>query len=97
MRSGFGGEIELYGKKWYVGIADDMDGNITGVDRFLFRPSDDQKLDLSARLHPLEVPTSVSFDGRNYALSFEFEQQESKPVLQVTFTQQQGPVGQLDI
>ena len=97
VHSGFSGEIDLYGKKWHVGIADDLDGSINWRDRFLLRPSDGQSPDYSGQMHPLNVPTSVSFDGRNYALSFEFAQQEGKPVLQVTFSQQQSPMGRLDV
>ena len=97
VRSGFSGEIELYGKKWCLGIADGMDGNISHEDRLVLRPYGDQSLTSWELAYPLNVAENVCLDGRSYALSFSFEQQKTKPVLQVTFAEQQLPMGRLDI
>ena len=94
--SGFAGDIELHGKRWYVGVGDNMDSAINRADQFIVRPSDDSLSGL-AQAYPLNVPERVSFDGHSYDLSFEFQQAKTEPVLQVTFAERQRPMGRLNI
>jgi hypothetical protein len=93
--SGFSGEAELYGRRWYVAIADGMDGVIQRDDQLFLSPLDDDET--GHNQHSLPLAAKVFFDGRNYDLSFELQAGTVKPLLRVAFTESEVPMGRLGI
>ena len=89
--SGYSADIELYGRRWHVGIVDNMNGNISPGDHFFLSPRD---LDFSAggNLQELRVPRSIFLDSHNYDVSFEFQQGTNTPILQLRLKESQRPM-----
>ncbi len=96
IHSGYSAEIELYGRRWHVGIVDNMNGNISPGDQFILSPLD---LDFSfpKNSHQLRVPRSIFLDSYNYDVSFEFQQGTKKPTLQLRLEESPKPMGKLNI
>ena len=95
--SGFAAEIELYGRKWYVAVVDNMHGKLGPGDQFFLTPLG---VDFGAgtKWHVLQkVPKNIFFDSHNYDLSFEFQAGKKNPSLQLTLTEFQRPMGRINI
>jgi len=92
--SGFQAEIELYGKKWLLKVADNMDGKIMRSDRIVLIPVE-ANMSLGYEQLSSSIPETVFFDGRNYNISFEFQPGETAPLLQVNFLETESPMGEL--
>ena len=65
--SGWAGEVELYGRRWRVGVADNMDGVIGAGDCLVVNPPDSTKMDDVFNSYPEN--SRVFLDGRCYDLS----------------------------
>ena len=96
VRSGFKGTIELYGKQWQMGVADNMNGKLNRSDSLYLLPIG-ADFDLMTTTAQLSFPETIFLDGRSYNLSFEYKGGDSKPLLEVTFTETTRPMGQLNI
>ena len=89
VRSGWQGEIGLYGKKWLLSVVDNMDGIIDKEDVLFLLPysADDPKPADTSFLNRISVPQSLFFDGRDYGLSFDFNSNETGTELKTVFTE----------
>ena len=94
VKSGYAGVFELYDKKWQLRIADNLDSKIDRSDIMYLAQADSGSVQDS---RPFQVAETVFFDGRSYDLSFEFVKGQVSPLLQVTLTEKQVPMGQLNI
>ena len=96
INSGYSTEIELDGRRWHVGIVDNMNGNISSGDRFFLSPLD---LDFPAgrNSQELRVPGSIFLDSHNYNVSFEFRPGTKTPILQLRLKESKKPMGKLNI
>ncbi len=96
IRSGYSAEIELDGRRWHVGIVDNMNGNIAPGDQFFLSP---RNLDFTKgrRLQELRIPKSIYLDSHNYDVSFEFKQGTKTPILQLRLKESKKPMGKLNI
>jgi hypothetical protein len=100
--------MELYGRKWYAAIVDNMNGNVGPGDHFFLSPLDldfgvgknllrFQVPGVSKNLPRLQVPKSLFFDSHNYDVSFEFQPGTNKPTLQFRLKESKKPMGKLNI
>ncbi len=98
VRSGFETEIELYGKKRSLAVADNMDGTIKygRGDQFFLMPPEVEFGSGGGQFN-LSIPEEVFFDGRCYELSFEFESAEPTSLMQAGFTEIEKTLGELNI
>lgn len=94
--SGFSGEVELYGRRWYVAVADDMNGVIRRDDQLFLSPLD-KDAEVGRNQHSLPLAETVFFNGHNYDLSFELKAGQMKPSLQATFTESEVPMSRLSL
>ncbi|MHC4740052.1 MAG: hypothetical protein ACYS9Y_14180 [Planctomycetota bacterium] len=94
--SGFSTEIELYGRKWYVAVADDMNGVIHGDDQLFLLPLENDA-EVGRNQHSLPLAERIFFDGHNYDLSFELKAGQIEPSLRVTFSESEVPMGRLSL
>ena len=94
--SGFSGEIDLRGKKWYIAIADNMDGKLGRGDHFVLTPLG---LNFGSRADQPSLPVckTIFFGEHDYDVSFDFQPGETKPLLRATFREIVRPMGKLDI
>ncbi|MHC4459795.1 MAG: hypothetical protein ACYS6W_09700 [Planctomycetota bacterium] len=95
--SGFSGEIELYGKKWHMAIADNMDGELGPGDRFVLTPLGPDYFRSDFGVFSLPAPKTIFFGGHNYDVSFDFEPGETQPLMRAAFRETEPPMGRLDI
>lgn len=85
--SGWRGEIELAGRKWFMAVQDNLDGKIGDGDR------------LHIGIPGLEesaVPGRLCVDGRLYEMSFQFEP-GNRRILHVAFQETQRSMGECDL
>jgi hypothetical protein len=94
VRSGFSADIELYGRRWYVAVADDINGVIQKGDQLFLSPLD-KDAEGGRNQHSLPLAERIFFDGHNYDLSFELKAGEMKPSVRATFTESEVPMGRL--
>jgi len=97
VRSGWQGDIELYGKKWQMSVVDNLDGVIGEEDIFTIRPyeggdKDPVSFGNSDRLY---VPREFFLDGHAYDLAFDFGSQRKKSELIASFTEARPPMGEV--
>jgi hypothetical protein len=96
IRSGYSADIELYGKRWRVGIVDNMNGNIAPGDQLFLSPLDLDSFK-SQRFKELRVPKNIFLDSHNYDISFEFQPGTNTPTLQLRLKESKKPMGKLNI
>jgi len=96
VRSGFKGTIELYGKQWQMGVADNMNGKLNRSDSLYILPTV-ADFDLVRTTAQLFVSETIFLDGHCYNLSFEYKEGDSGPLLEATFTETERPMGRLNI
>jgi hypothetical protein len=94
--SGFSSEVKLYGRRWYVAVADDMNGVIDRDDQLFLSPLD-KDAEVGRNQHSLPLAERIFFDGHNYDLSFELKAGQMKPSLRATFTESEVPMGRLSL
>ena len=97
VRSGWQGDIELYGKKWQLSVVDNMDGVIGEEDIFAIRPyegSDEDPVSFG-NYDRLYVPREFFLDGHAYDLAFDFASKENKSKLMASFTESRPPMGEV--
>jgi len=99
VRSGWQGDIGLYGRKWQLRVVDNLDGIIGPDDILTLRPyKEDQEepVEFSSydRLHP---PQRIFFDGHDYDLAFGFEPGAGGSQLVASFKVSQSPLGTLEM
>ncbi|MHC4122115.1 MAG: hypothetical protein ACYSSI_00960 [Planctomycetota bacterium] len=94
--SGFLAQIELYGEKWLLKFADNMDGKITQSDRIVLIPAD---IDIGLRYKELSspVPEKIFLDRHNYNVSFEFQSGEKGSSVKAKFIEIDSSVGELKL
>ena len=85
--SGWRGEIELAGRKYFMAVQDNLDGKIGDGDRFhIGIPG----------LEESAVPGRLCVDGRLYEMSFQFEPGNRK-ILHAAFLETQKFMGECDL
>jgi hypothetical protein len=99
VRSGWQGDIELYGRKWQLRVADNLDGIIGPEDVLTFRPykeGQEEPVDFSS-YDRLDPPQRIFFDGHDYDLGFGFEPSTGGSQLVAIFTESPSPLGTLEM
>ncbi|MCP4611092.1 MAG: hypothetical protein GY845_20475 [Planctomycetes bacterium] len=96
IHSGYSAEIELDGRRWHVGIVDNMNGSISSGDHFFLSPLD-RDFPAGRNSQELRVPRSIFLDSHNYDVSFEFQQGMNTPILQLRLKESEKPMGKLKI
>jgi hypothetical protein len=96
IHSGYSAEIELDGRRWHVGIVDNMNGNISPGDHFFLSPLD-RDFPAGRNSQELRVPRSIFLDSHNYDVSFEFQQGTKTPTLQLRLKESKKPMGKINI
>ncbi len=99
VRSGWQGDIEFYGKKWQLRLADNLDGIIGPEDVLTLRPykeGQEEPVDFSS-YDRLDPPQRIFFDGHDYDLGFGFEPGAGGSQLVATFTESPSPLGALEM
>jgi len=99
VRSGWQGDIGLYGRKWQLRVVDNLDGIIGPDDIMTLRPykeGQEEPVEFSSydRLYP---PQRIFFDGHDYDLEFGFEPGAGGSQLVATFKELQSPLGALEM
>ncbi len=94
--SGYCGDIELYGRKWRMWAADNIDGKINRADFFSLEPP---RLDspVSEYNWNKRIPRTIFLGGHNYRFSSELRQGTTGPILHVVLTEIPTATGQLNI
>lgn len=85
--SGWRGEIELAGRKYFMAVQDNLDGKIGEGDRFHIEVPG---------LGESAVPGRLCVDGHLYEMSFEFEPGNRK-ILHAAFQETQRSMGECDL
>jgi hypothetical protein len=99
VRSGWQGDIELYGKKWQVAVVDNLDGVIGKEDIFTVRPyerSDKDPVEFGST-DRLYVPREFFLDGHAYDLAFDFASQKKKSELIASFMESRPAMGEVQL
>ena len=99
VRSGWQGDIELYGKKWTLTVLDNMDGVIEEKDSFFLHPVREdgaQQNDMSF-INMFSIQPELFFDGHGYDISYDIESGETETELKATFTETHPDCTQLTI
>ncbi len=99
VRSGWQGDISLYGRKWQLRVADNLDGIIGPEDVLTLRPykeGQEEPVDFSS-YDRLDPPQKIFFDGHDYDLGFGFEPGAGGSQLVVTFTELPSPLGTIEM
>jgi hypothetical protein len=99
VRSGWRGDIVLYGRRWQLRVADNLDGIIGPEDVLTLRPykeNQEEPVDFSSydRLAPTQ---KIFFDGHDYDLAFGFGPGAGGSQLIATFTESSSPLGTLEM
>lgn len=92
IRSGYVGDVELYGQKWRFRVVDKLRGDIRQGDSFSVWPMDngDNKID------SLPAPKNIFLHDRCYAMNFEFEaDDDGTPRLECRLTEKDVPLATL--
>ena len=99
VRSGWQGDVELYGRKWQLAVTDNMDGIIGTEDILTLRPYEEgHENPVSFSIYDrLYQPQKIFFDGHEYDLSFEFEPGDGGSKLVAIFTELRSPLGILKL
>ena len=99
VRSGWQGDIELFGKKWQLSVADNLDGVIGEEDIFTIRPYEGNEKETvnCGSTDRFYVPREIFLDGQAYNLAFEFGAQRKKSELIVSFMESQHPMGEIQL
>jgi hypothetical protein len=95
VESGWAGEFDLDGRKWTLGIVDNLNGRIDAGDLLYLTGAG------SANVTPLTpvcpVPETLFFAGRTFHLAFAFKTVASETVLEAVLTELHPPMGQLHL
>ena len=99
VRSGWQGDIELYGRKWQLAVTDNLDGVIGAEDILTIRPYEEGQEDpvSFSAYDRLFRPQKIFFGGHEYDLSFELEPGDGGSSLVAIFTELRSPVGRLKL
>ena len=99
VRSGWQGDVELYGRKWQLAVTDNLDGVIGTEDILTIRPFEEGQEDpVSFSIYDrLYQPQKIFFGGHEYDLSFEFEPADGGSSLVAIFTELRSPLGRLKL
>ena len=99
VRSGWQGDIGLYGRKWQLRVVDNLDG-IIGPDDILtlrlYKEGHEEPVSFSS-YDRLDPPKRIFFDGHDYDLGFGFEPGTGGSQLVATFTESPSPLGTLEM
>ena len=99
VRSGWQGDIGLYGRKWQLRVVDNLDGIIGPDDILTLRPykeGHEEPVSFSS-YDRLDPPKRIFFDGHDYDLGFGFEPGTGGSQLVATFTESPSPLGTLEM
>ncbi|MGD8535944.1 MAG: hypothetical protein PVF66_08855 [Candidatus Aminicenantes bacterium] len=99
VRSGWKGDIVLYGKKWQLRVVDNLDGIIGPDDIMTLRPYEEgQEEPVSFSSYDrLDLPQRIFFDGHDYDLGFGFEPGTGGSQLVATFKESPSLLGTLEM
>jgi len=99
VRSGWQGDIGLYGRKWQLRVVDNLDGIIGPDDILTLRPykeGQEEPVNFSS-YDRLDPPQRIFFDGHDYDLGFGFEPGTGGSQLVATFKESPSPLGTLEM
>lgn len=108
VHSGWQGQVELQGEKWYVAVIDNLDGIIESSagresDRFVIRPWKPREEpfskseDSSGHFDALPPVSSLFLNDHAYKLAYSFEPKEGCADLKVVFSETEAKLGELKL
>jgi hypothetical protein len=97
VRSSFGNEIELQGRKWQFQVVDNLDGQWSAQDSFLLTPIPRNAEPKAIAYRPMPVAKNLFVGGHHYQLGFAFGASAGDPPLAVTFTESSPPMAELTL
>lgn len=99
VRSGYGGDVELYGQNWEFEIVDRLRTQVGPGDTLSARPKkEDGESTLQNYIAGLPASRRLFLDGRCYDMRFEFRKTESQtPALWCTLTEKDVPLAKLRV
>jgi hypothetical protein len=95
VRSGWAGQLDLRGKKWRLGIVDNLDGQIGTNDILYLDSAQPERSDQTICVSP--VPRTLFLEGFALNLRFQFKSSPTGVVLETILSECQPPLGQLKI
>ena len=98
--SGWQGAVKLYGRTWWIGIVDNLDGIIDSEDSIIVQPVAKVGKKIPAGFLDFDripVPDNLFFGGHTYKLSFTIESGEAGGDVAVSFTETHPHMGELTI
>lgn len=97
VKSGWKGEIELHGKKWLMGVADNLNGTIGAGDKLVLQQLDEdgQRALSTSQADLFSVSDKLFLDGHGYDLEFDFEADGTSSLLCAKFNTSQPAMGEL--
>jgi hypothetical protein len=95
VESAWQGDLALDGRLWRLGVVDNLDGRIDDKDLLYLCEVQRDKAQSLIVIQPL--PQTLYFAGHVFSLSAAFEQSSGGVIVEATLSEQQLPLGQLDL
>jgi hypothetical protein len=95
VESSWKGQLDLDGRKWTLGIVDNLDGQIDSGD--LLYLTEEAQTDPTTQAPMCPVPQTLFLAGRTFRLDFAFKSADKEVVLEATLTELHPTLGQLNV